>query len=97
LNGIVDLVKMKAIYFEGDFGTTIIEKEIPDDMKDFCNKKKLELLAALAEVDPDVEEYYLNEDINIPMDKLKASIRKMTVENKFCPVFMGSAYKNKGV
>jgi elongation factor G len=55
------------------------------------------LLGALAEVDPDIEEYYLNEDVNIPIEVLKKSIRKSTLELKFSPVFMGSAYKNKGV
>lgn len=47
--------------------------------------------------DPDIEEYYLNEDVNVPEDVLKKSIRKMTIAQKFCPVFMGSAYKNKGI
>lgn len=45
-------------------------------MVEFCNKKKLELIGALAEVDPSIEEYFLNEDINIPIDILKKSIRK---------------------
>ena len=57
----------------------------------------MELLAALAEVDPEIEEYYLNEDINVPEDVLKKSIRESTIALKFCPVFLGSAYKNKGV
>lgn len=62
-----------------------------------CNTKRLELLGALADHDPSIEEYYLNEDLNIPEDVLKKAIRKCTIEQKFCPVFMGSAYKNKGV
>jgi elongation factor G len=57
----------------------------------------LELLAALADHDPDIEEYYLNEDVNVPVDVLKKSIRKCTINRSFIPVFMGSAYKNKGV
>ena len=75
LQGVVDLIKMKALYFEGDNGTTIVEKEIPEDMKTLIQEKKLELLAALAEHDPSIEEFYLNEDINIPADVLKKSIR----------------------
>ena len=51
----------------------------------------------MGEVDPDLEEYYINEDINVPADVLKKSIRKCTIALTFCPVFMGSAYKNKGV
>jgi len=86
---------MKALYFEGEKGTTVIEKEVPEDMVEFCNEKKKELLAALADHDPDIEEYYLNEDINVPLDVLKKSIRKCTINQTFIPVFMGSAYKNK--
>lgn len=97
LQGVVDLVRWKAIYFEGEKGETIVEREVPDDLKELAQKKKLELLGALAEVDPEIEEYYLNEDINIPEDLLKKSIRKQTIDLKFVPVFMGSAYKNKGV
>ena len=71
---------MKAIYFEGEKGETPIELEIPEDMKEICKEKKLELIAALAEHDPTIEEYYLNEDINVPADILKKSIRKLTIE-----------------
>jgi elongation factor G len=55
------------------------------------------LIQCLGEIDPDVEEFFINEDINIPNDVLKKSIRKCTINQTFCPVFMGSAYKNKGV
>jgi len=89
---------MKALYFEGDSGTTIIEKDIPEgDLLEKAKEKKMELISVLAEIDPKMEEYYLNEDINVPIDELKASIRKATIDRTFCPVFMGSAYKNKGV
>ena len=88
---------MKALYFEGDNGQTVVEREIPESMSEIVREKKLELLSTLAEHDPEVEEYYLNEDINIPADELKKSIRRLTIEQKFCPVLMGSAYKNKGI
>ena len=93
----VDLIKNKALYFDGDKGETVIEKEVPEDLIEMCKEKKLELLGALAEHDPTIEEYYLNEDVNVPIDVIKKSIRQLTIEQKFCPVFMGSAYKNKGV
>lgn len=57
---------MKALYFEGENGDNIVEKEIPEDLVEMCKEKKLELLASLADHDPEIEEYYLNEDINIP-------------------------------
>lgn len=97
LLGMVDLIKNKALYFDGDKGETVVEKEVPEDLVEMCKEKKLELLAALAEHDPTIEEYYLNEDVNVPIDVIKKSIRQLTIEQKFCPVFMGSAYKNKGV
>jgi elongation factor G len=66
---------MKALYFEGEKGETVVEKEIPNDLVEFANKKKLELIESLGEIDPNIEEYYLNEDINVPIDVLKKSIR----------------------
>jgi len=97
LQGVVDLIKMKALYFEGEHGMGIVEKDIPEDLVKFANEKKLELLGSLAEVDPEIEEFYLNEDINIDEDVIKKSIRKNTINLSFCPVYLGSAYKNKGV
>jgi elongation factor G len=44
-----------------------------------------------------MEGYYLEENHNVPVDELKACIRKHTISNEFCPVFLGSAFKNKGV
>ena len=71
---------MKAIYFEGEKGETPVDKEIPQDMLEFCKEKKLELITALAEHDPTIEEYFLNEDINVPVDVIKKSIRQLTIE-----------------
>ena len=67
---------MKAYYFEGNSGEQIVEKEVPADMVEFCKQKKLELLGYLCENDPELEEYFLNEDINVPEELLKGSIRK---------------------
>lgn len=49
----------------------MVEKEIPEELMPMCKEKKLELIAHLAEVDHTIEEYYLNEDINVPQDILK--------------------------
>ena len=88
---------MKAFYFEGSSGEKLVEKEIPKDLVELCKEKKLELISTLGEHEPDLEEYFLNEDINVPEDLMKSVIRKLTIEKKFVPVFMGSAFKNKGV
>jgi elongation factor G len=54
------------------------------------------LISEIANLDPVIEDLYLSEQ-PIPEDVLKSHIRKLTLELKFCPVYMGSAYKNKGV
>ena len=74
------------------------EEEIPADLVELATEKKLELISCLAECgDEYMEENYLEENIDIPEETLKEAIRKYTLTLEFCPVFMGSAYKNKGV
>ena len=97
LEGIVDLVKMKAYWFDGENGEKIREGPIPDKLVEKCKEKKLELISQLAELDEKMEEYFLEENLEVPIEDLKASIRKHTIELTFAPVFMGSAFKNKGV
>lgn len=97
LNGVVDLVNMKAIYFDGDNGDDIRITEVPEDLMEMAIEKKLELISILAEFDESMEEHYLEENHDIPVDEMKACIRKHTINLNFCPVFMGSAFKNKGV
>ena len=98
LEGVVDLVNWKAYYFDGDNGEIVREEEIPADLLELCREKKLDLLSCLAECgDEKMEEYYLDENIEVPEEELKSTIRKHTLSLDFCPVFLGSAYKNKGV
>ena len=61
---------MKAIYFDGESGEKLREEEIPDDLKEFCVEKKNELIGALAECDETMEEYFLEENIDVPVDEL---------------------------
>lgn len=97
LEGIINLINMKAYYFDGPSGEKVREEEIPADLLDFCKEKKNDLIGALAECDESMEEHYLEENIDIPEDELKACIRKYTISEEFAPVLMGSAFKNKGV
>lgn len=94
--GVIDLIKMKANYFEGASGEIITEKDIPDNLKEQAEEKRQELIDILANIDHEIEELYLNEK-PISEEQLKKAIRRQTLALKFCPVFMGSAYKNKGV
>jgi elongation factor G len=97
LEGVVDLVEMKAIYFDGDNGLIVRKEEIPENLMKTVRERKLELVAALADVEPKFEDYFMEENINIPAKELKEVIRRHTIARTFCPVFMGSAFKNKGV
>ena len=96
LKGLVDLVKLRAFYFEGPQGDKIVEGDIPDNLKEEAVAKRQELIESLANLDPEIEDLFLNEK-EISEAVLKAAIRRQTIALKFCPVLMGSAYKNKGV
>ena len=95
-NGIVDLMKMKAYYFEGDMGEIIKEAEIPADMLADAKKYRIELVEKIAEQDEKLMNDYL-EGKEIPTDELKTVLRKATIANTIVPVFTGSALKNKGI
>jgi elongation factor G len=94
--GIVDLVQMRAFYFDGDNGEKIREEEIPADILGECKKYREELIAAIGEFDEKIGEKYL-EGQEPTVDEFRAGIRKATLTLNFTPVMVGSAYKNKGV
>jgi elongation factor G len=93
--GVVDLVTMKAYYFEGPNGNEIRETDIPAELVDICNKKREELLDAASLCSDELTEAMLEGTPTI--EQVQAAIRKGVLELKLTPVFMGSAYKNKGV
>ncbi len=94
--GVVDLLKMKAYYFEGDMGNKVIEKDIPEDMKADAEKYHTELIEAIVANDEAAMTAYL--DGKVPsVDELKKILRKAVIANAIFPVFAGSALKNKGV
>ncbi len=95
-NGIVDLLVMKAYYFDGDNGEDIREEEIPADLVDVCKVQREKLLEALADFDDDLATMFLEGEA-IPAELLLETLRKATFTRKFTPVCCGSAYKNKGV
>ena len=94
-NGVIDLVSMKAVYFEGANGMEVVEKEIPAEHQELANKKREELLDAVSLFSDELTEAMLE---GTPTeDQIKRAIRQGVLELKLTPVFMGSAYKNKGV
>ncbi|CAK8054678.1 elongation factor G [Eupransor demetentiae] len=93
---LIDLVGMKAYYPDDELGTKWEEREIPEDYKELSAKKRETLIEAVADVDEDLMNKYL-EGEEISKDELKAAIRRATLNLEFYPVLAGSAYKDKGV
>ncbi|CAN1844447.1 Elongation factor G-2, mitochondrial [Linum perenne] len=96
LKGLVDLVQMKAYYFHGSSGENIVTEEIPADMVTFIEAKRRELIETVSDVDDQLADAFLADEPISPSD-LEEAIRRATIARKFIPVFMGSAFKNKGV
>ena len=95
--GLVDLVRMKAIYWdESDMGTTYEEKDIPADMLDACNEWREHMLEAAADATEELMEKYL-EAGDLSEAEIREGIRARTLANEIVPTLCGSAFKNKGV
>jgi elongation factor G len=95
--GVVDLVSMRAIYWnEADMGTTYEETEIPADMVDDCKQWREHMLEAAAESTEVLMEKYLDQG-DLSADEIHAGLRSRTLANEIVPTLCGSAFKNKGV
>ncbi|GKQ42265.1 elongation factor G [Companilactobacillus sp. RD055328] len=95
--GVIDLIEMVAdIYDEDELGSKWDTVEIPDQYKEEAEKRRQDLIEAVADVDDNVMAKYL-EGEEVTKEELKAAIRQATIDLKFFPVLAGSAFKNKGV
>jgi elongation factor G len=94
--GVVDLIKMKAVYFDGDNGEDVRETEIPAELAEEARAARARMIESVAEMDETIADKYLAEEAITSADLMPA-IRRATVAFKATPVFLGSAYKNKGV
>jgi elongation factor G len=94
--GVVDLLRMKAYYFEGEMGNLVIEKDISENLKADAEKYHNELIEKIVETDDVMMTEYL-EGIVPNLDVLKKTLRKAVINNEIFPVYAGSALKNKGV
>ncbi len=93
--GIVDLTTMKAIYFDGDNGEELRVEEVPSDLAAEAAKKREEMLDAVSMFSDELAEAFL--EGKVTEELVYAAVRKGTISRELCPVFIGSAYKNKGV
>ncbi|KAK2573686.1 Elongation factor G [Acropora cervicornis] len=96
VKGVIDLVRWRAYYFEGNQGSDVVEGVIPEDMVEECTNKRQELIETVANVDEVLGEMFL-EEVQPTEEQLIAAIRRATIKRCFTPVFVGSALKNKGV
>ena len=95
LSGVIDLIKMKAVYFEGEKGLTVVEKDIPEEWKEEAMAWHKKMVERIAGEDNALTEKFL-EGKEITVEELKAALRKSVLNYKLIPVFCGSALKNKG-
>lgn len=96
LQGVVDLIRMKAFVFEGEMGTLVKQVEIPEELKADAEKYRAELVERVVEHDDTLMEAYLGG--TLPTDEeLKSTLRKAVLANQLFPVMTGSALKNIGV
>ena len=93
--GVVDLIKMRAFYFRGDNGETIEEADIPADMVDAANAARENMLDAVSMFSDELMEAILEEKVT--EDLIHEAVRNGVLELQLVPVYVGSAYKNKGV
>ena len=95
--GVIDLVRMKAIYWnENDMGATYDERDIPDELRAKAEELRETMIESAAEANEELMEKYLEEG-ELSAEEIKAGIRQQTLANQIVPCFCGSAFKNKGV
>ncbi len=94
--GLIDLIKMEAILYTSEDGSSFEYGEIPSDMKEIADKWRLQLLEEVASYDEHLLEKYIDGETLLP-EEIKLAIRKATLEGTMIPTLCGSAFRNKGV
>ncbi len=94
--GVVDLMKMKAISFEGDKGEKVVASEIPAELQEEATQKHVEMVERVAELDDTLTEKFLSGGA-IPAEELMRVLRAGVIANRIIPILCGTALKNKGV
>jgi len=94
--GVIDLVRMEAVYFEGDKGEDIIRKAIPEEYKEAADEARRHMLEELSLHDDDLMAALL-EEAEVSIEQVRSVIRRAAIAQQITPVLMGTAYKDKGV
>lgn len=94
--GIIDLLGMQAVYFDGEDGSDVRKADIPPEMIDEANHAREELLVTISDLSDPIAELYL-EEAEIGLDLLNCEIRKLVLSNQLVPIMAGSAKKNIGI
>jgi len=94
--GVVDLIRMKALTFEGSQGENVVVSDIPAEYADRAAEARTEMLDALSMFNDQMMELML-EDNHVPEEMIEDTIRQATINRDIVPLMMGSAFKNKGV
>jgi len=96
--GIVDLIEMKAYYFDSsELGAVVEQRDIPEDMQEMAENWRHDLVERIAELDDELTELYLEDEFAITEAQLKSALRRATLEIRAFPIFCGAALKNIGV
>ncbi len=93
--GVIDLIRMKALYFEGDFGEQVVEREIPDALRADAETYREEMLDAVSMFSDELMEAVLEGEVTEAL--VLSAVRRGTLSLQLTPVLIGSAYKNKCV
>ncbi|WP_336689945.1 MULTISPECIES: elongation factor G [unclassified Chryseobacterium] len=95
--GVIDLIKQKALYWIDENGETIVEKEIPELYSAEAHEWRMKLMETLAESDEQFFEYFLDSETKISEEMITEAIKRVSLSRNLVPVLCGSAFKNKGV
>jgi len=95
-SGVVDLMKMKAVYFEGEKGEIVRVDEIPAEMAELAKEWRDKMAEKIAETDEKLTEKFLGGE-DIATDELKSALRNATINVRLFPVYCGTALRNKGI
>jgi elongation factor G len=95
--GVIDLIQMKAVYWDGDdMGTTFDLKDIPEDMQSMADEWREKMVESAAEANEEIMDKYLEEG-DLSEEDIIVGLRERTLNNEIVPCLCGSAFKNKGV